>query len=51
MSPGRRRIRNLSDQGLAIRWSLGARRSLLSDEGERHFGIHLSLMSRGSIDV
>lgn len=38
-------------QGLAIRWSLGVRNFSLSDEGERLFDIHLSLMSQGGFDA
>lgn len=38
-------------QGLAIRWSLGARNFSLADEGERLFDIHLSLMSQGGFDA
>ena len=37
-------------QGLAIRWSLGARNFSLSVEGERLFDIQLSLMSQGDLD-
>jgi len=38
-------------QGLAIRWSLGARNFSLSEEGERLFDIQFALMSSGNGDA